>query len=291
MHMARSPKHQKERGRARGEHKIGNKPRDFGDARHKAHVKMPKIHIDLFGLHAVREAWLNPARRIDALYCTQNAAEAFEEILNMADDQGLDRPHPTIVERETLDRVLPRDAVHQGIALSCDPLDEISVSDILIKTQDADKSVIVLLDQVTDPHNIGAIMRSAAAFGADAVVLQRMHAPEITGTLAKSACGAVEHVPLCFETNLSRTLEALKRAGYTVIGLDEDGRTLLQDYKADEKMVIVLGAEGDGMRRLIRENCDIILRLPTGGPIGTLNVSNAAAVSLFALSPHYRSGT
>lgn len=283
--MARSPKHQKERGRDRGEHKIGNKPRDFGDARHKTHVKMPKIRADLFGLHAVREAWLNPARRINALYSTQNALQAFEDILNIADDQGLHRPHPTIVERETLDRILPRDAVHQGIALSCDPLEEISVSDILIKTQDAERSVIVMLDQVTDPHNVGAIMRSAAAFGADAVVLQRMHAPEITGTLAKSACGAVEHVPLCFETNLSRTLEALKREGYVVIGLDEDGRTLLQNYKPDLKMVIVLGAEGDGMRRLIKENCDIILRLPTGGPIGTLNVSNAAAVTLFALSP------
>ena len=140
-----------------------------------------------------------------------------------------------------------------------------------------------MLDQVTDPHNIGAILKSSCVFGASALIMQDKHAPDLGGTLAKTACGAVEHVPVIYETNLTRCLELLQKEGYFAIGLDERGENdiaKLPDYK---KMVLVMGAEGDGIRRLVREQCDVLASLPAEGPIPCLNVSNAAAVALYAV--------
>lgn len=243
--------------------------------------KAPKaagLKADLFGLHAVREAWANPKRYVHALYITENALKDFEPYL----DVEAKRPAPTIVAKEDLDRAFAPGTVHQGIALSVQALAETSIKDIIIKA-DEKKSVIVMLDQVTDPHNIGAILRSACAFGADGIVMQSKHAPEMTGILAKTACGAVEHTPVAYETNLSRALETLKEHHYTVIGMDEHSDKNFTDLPKYERAVIVLGAEGPGMRRLIKEHCDVLVTLPTKKPINSLNVSNAAAVALYAL--------
>ncbi len=237
-----------------------------------------KLKIDLFGTHAVTEAWKNPQRFVHALYITEAAMAGFSP------KPVSKRPNPTIVTKEQLDKALPPGTVHQGIALNCQALDEVSVSDLIVQSADKPRSVIVMLDQVTDPHNVGAIIRSASAFGADGMILQRKHAPEPTGILAKIACGAVDHLPLAYETNLSRTLETLKEAGYTVIGLDEHSPKQFNSLPKYDKVVLVLGAEGDGMRRLVKEHCDVLVTLPTGGAIASLNVSNAAAVALYALA-------
>jgi 23S rRNA (guanosine2251-2'-O)-methyltransferase len=238
---------------------------------------------NMFGLHAVREAWLNPKRYIHALYLSESTEATFAPVLELAISRGLERPEPRVIAKDDFERLLGRDAVHQGIALSAAPLEETFIQDILSIGANKERSVILILDQVTDPHNVGAILRSACAFGADGVVMQRRHAPEIEGVLAKTASGAADHIPVAYETNLSRTLETLKEAGYVAIGLDEHADQTLAEIDIPQKSVLVLGAEGDGMRRLIREHCDALITLPTKKPINSLNVSNAAAVALYAL--------
>lgn len=261
---------EKREERPRSEERAQREPRE---------AKGPKIKADLFGLHAVREAWHNEKRYVHALFITESAMKEFEPHLKTA----AKRPAPQIVTKEELDRAFPSGTVHQGIALSCQPLAEQSVMDLIIKGTAKDKSVIVVLDQLTDPHNIGAILRSACAFGADGVVMQSKHAPEMTGVLAKTACGAADHIPVAYETNLSRAIETLKENHYTVIGLDEHAEKTFGSLHKYDRAVLVLGAEGSGMRRLIKEHCDVLVTLPTQKPINSLNVSNAAAVALYAL--------
>ncbi len=232
----------------------------------------------------MREAWLNPDRTIHALYVTDQSLKGFEPTLKEARDKGLRRPHPAVVDKGKLDSMLPKGAVHQGLGLACAPLEEIFVQDLIIRAAAKTDSVLIMLDQVTDPHNVGAIMRSASAFGADGMILQKKHAPEIDGVLAKSACGAAEHLSVAYETNLSRAIEELKEAGYFVFGLDEHSNKTVRDLKPGGKIVLVLGSEGDGIRRLVKEHCDEVIKLPTQGAIQSLNVSNAAAVALYALT-------
>ncbi|AEP10529.1 23S rRNA (guanosine(2251)-2'-O)-methyltransferase RlmB [Micavibrio aeruginosavorus] len=243
----------------------------------------PSHRPNLYGMHAVRAAWLNPNRNIHALYLSEAAMETFAPVLEEAAKAGLNRPEPLAVSKDDMDRLFPPGAVHQGIALACGQLEDVSVEDLIISGNAKERSVIVMLDQVTDPHNVGAILRSASAFGATGVVMQKMHAPELIGVLAKTACGAVDHLDVAYETNLSRTLEKLKEDGYVTIGMDERGEKTIAELDRPEKCVIVLGAEGPGMRRLVRENCDVLVRLPTHEPIASLNVSNAAAVALYAM--------
>ncbi|MDB5490443.1 MAG: ribose methyltransferase substrate binding family protein [Micavibrio sp.] len=247
----------------------------------------PKVSLgpraNLFGLHAVREAWLNPKRSIHAIYLTEANESQFEPVMEKAQRKGLIRPQVKILDKEDFERLVGRDTVHQGAAMSAAPQEECYIQDIISIGADKEKSVIVMLDQVTDPHNVGAILRSACAFGADGVVMQKRHAPDLDGIVAKTASGAAEHIPVAYETNLSRTLEELTEAGYTIIGLDEHSETSLSEVEVPAKAVLILGAEGDGMRRLIRDHCDVLVTLPTRLPIASLNVSNAAAVALYAL--------
>lgn len=237
----------------------------------------------LYGFHAVREAWLNPERTVDQLFLTDQSAKGFESVLSEAKGKGLRRPAPTHVDKKKLDKVLPQGAVHQGLGLITSDLPEQDIHDFARRAEMKGNSVLVMLDQVTDPHNVGAIIRSSCAFGADGIIMQKKHAPTLDGVLAKTACGAVEHVPVAYETNLSRSLESLKEAGFFVYGLDERGEKTIDALRGDrpEKIVLVLGAEGPGIRHLVRENCDELMKLPTTGEISSLNVSNAAAVALF----------
>lgn len=286
-----------ERGPERSPNRDFDRPRDqkkpFRNSRPARPVREPREkreprsslgpRANMFGLHAVREAWLNPKRYIHALYLSEAAEAVFGPVLELAHHRGLERPEPKILGKDDFDRLLGRDVVHQGVALSAAPLEEAFIQDIISIGANKPRSVILMLDQVTDPHNVGAILRSACAFGADGVVMQRRHAPELDGVLAKTASGAADHIPVAYETNLSRTLEELAEAGYVAIGLDEHADKTLSEITVPEKSVLVLGAEGDGMRRLIREHCDVLVTLPTKAPIASLNVSNAAAVALFAL--------
>ncbi len=237
----------------------------------------------LYGVHAVTAAWLNPERPCRHLYATPPALAAFTPIMDRAAALGLKRPAPTPVEREAIERLLPLGAVHQGLALDAEPLPEVDLEDVLIAAGDG-PAALVLLDQVTDPHNVGAILRSAAAMGAKGVIVQTRHAPEVTGVLAKAASGAVEIVPILRETNLSRAIERLRDEGFFVVGLDEAGETTIADTAFGERVVLALGAEGEGLRRLVAEHCNQLAALPTQPPIGSLNVSNAAAIGLYEIA-------
>lgn len=250
----------------------------------KAVTQKPSRQADLYGFHAVAEAWLNPARRIEALFLTSQAQSGFEATIKEAKAKGLKRPPVQIVDKDQLENMLPKGAVHQGIALACAPLDDIFLQDLIIRAENEPNMLLVMLDQVTDPHNVGAILRSACAFGAAAIIMQRKHAPEISGVLAKTACGAVEHVAAVYETNLSRALDELKQNGFFAYGLDERGEQEIAQVPKDGRRVLVLGAEGPGIRRLVSEHCDVLVRLPMHGAMPSINVSNAAAVALYEVS-------
>jgi 23S rRNA (guanosine2251-2'-O)-methyltransferase len=235
----------------------------------------------LFGFHAVAAAWLNAKRKALRLFLTPSGQKTFEATLLQAEKAGLERPKPEIVEAKALDR-LTSNAVHQGIALDAAPLADVELEDIL--QMDPLPRCLLMLDQVTDPHNVGAILRTACAFGVGGVLMTDRHAAGGTGTLAKIASGALEHTPLIRVPNLAQAMTRLQKENYWCIGLDEAGTSALHDIKMPEKVVLVLGAEGEGLRRLTRESCDEIAKLPTQPPIGSLNVSNAAAVAIYEVS-------
>jgi 23S rRNA (guanosine2251-2'-O)-methyltransferase len=189
---------------------------------------------------------------------------------------------PEPVDRLTLESMLPPAVVHQGVALLVDPLPPAHLEPLCAAP--APDTVVVVLDQVTDPHNVGAIMRSAAAFGAAAVVVQSRHAPPAHGALAKAASGALELVPMVAVTNLARALGELADAGYRLFGLDSAAKARLDEAELSGPVALVLGSEGKGLRRLTQEHCDLMVRLPTGSRLADLNVSNAAAICLYELA-------
>lgn len=277
----RDRNHDRPRPAGRNFDRPRNRPHERRDAAPQPDIR--GLSANLWGVHAVQEAWLNPARRIHKLYVTETALESFEAVREKGASQGLKRPEPFLLDRKTLDRMLPDGAVHQGLAVDAAPLDELFAQDLVSRAMAKERSILLILDQLTDPHNVGAIMRSASAFGAVGIIMQTRHSPEITGVLAKAACGAVEHIPVAYETNLGRAMALLQENGFTAIGLDERGTITLAEVEKPARAVIVLGAEGKGLRQNLRESCDIVARLPTQGSIQSLNVSNAAAVALYAL--------
>lgn len=190
-------------------------------------------------------------------------------------------PAPQPAERAELAAGLPPEAVHQGMVLKVEPLEDPDLDSLIADWDGRDDVLLMVLDQVTDPHNVGAVLRSAAAFGAAALVMQDRHGPPVTGTLAKTASGALDVVPLVRVVNLARALRDLQAAGFWCTGLAEDGPVELGGVDLGGRCALVLGAEGTGMRRLTRETCDALARLPTCPPIGSLNVSAAAAVALY----------
>ena len=230
----------------------------------------------LFGLHPVRAALANPARRCRRLVITGD--EALARI-----DADTGAPPAERVDKGALAALLPAGAVHQGVALQAEPLPPASLAAVCDAIAADPRAVVVVVDQVTDPHNVGAVLRSAAAFGAAGVVVQDRHAPAATGVLAKAASGALERVPLVTATNLSRALAALQAAGSWTLGLDAAAPIALADVRAEGRNALVLGAEGAGLRRLVREGCDQLACIPMAGAVESLNVSNAAAVALYEL--------
>ncbi|WP_334183595.1 TrmH family RNA methyltransferase [Novosphingobium sp.] len=228
--------------------------------------------VRLWGRHAVEAALKNPNRSHRKLWATREGVESLDG--ELPTDFPVEWAQPA-----DLARLVARDAPHQGLVLECAPLDDIFIDDVL----DGDPSrPVVVLDQVTDPHNVGAIMRSAAAFNACAIVTQDRHAPPESGTLAKSASGALEVLPWVRVVNLARALEEIAEAGYWRIGLDGTAQSTLGEALPAGPVALVLGAEGDGMRHNIVQHCDAIAKLPISDAMESLNVSNAAAIALYA---------
>ena len=236
----------------------------------------------LYGKHAVVAALLNPARHVARLLAMTEAAQRLLAELQHEPRARSIVETAEIVRREEIARRLPADAVHQGLAALAAPLPETFLTDLIGAADD--QSVIVVLDQVTDPHNVGAILRSADAFGAAGIVSTDRHTAEETGTLAKAASGALERIPLVRVPNLARALRELKDGGFWIAGLSERGTEALAAAKLSGRIAIVLGAEGDGMRHLTEQHCDLLLRLPLRGAMPSLNVSNAAAIALYELA-------
>ena len=231
----------------------------------------------LFGLHAVRDALSNPERTKVRLVLTRNAADRLGDVLPGADIE------PEIADPRQFPVPLDPGSVHQGAALEVKPLNWGALADRLAEL--GPKGVVLCLDRVTDPHNVGAILRSAEVFGASAVVATARHSAPETGALAKTASGALERQPYVRVRNLATALEELKAAGVTTIGLDGEATLDLPDVLSDlgnRPIALVLGAEGPGLREKTKETCDIMAKIPFSGDFGSLNVSNAAAVSLYA---------
>ena len=224
----------------------------------------------LYGRHSVLAALANPERRIERVLATKEMAERHADRLGNKVE---------IVSRDGFAAKIPADAVHQGLAALVSPLEEPGIEDLLARC--GEKAVVLALDQVTDPHNVGAILRTAAAFGAAGVLTTERNSPADTGVLAKAASGALELVPLVRAVNLARALEQLKEAGFWLYGLDEGGDVALSSVDLSGRACIVLGAEGEGLRRLTAEKCDRLITIPTSARLAALNVSNAAAVALY----------
>jgi 23S rRNA (guanosine2251-2'-O)-methyltransferase len=230
--------------------------------------------VRLWGRHAVEAALLNPERNHRKLWATREGVAAL--------DGELPADFPVEwASAADLGRLVARDAPHQGLVLDCDGLEDVYIEDVL--SGEPDRPLLVL-DQVTDPHNVGAILRSAAAFGAAAIITQDRHSPPESGTLAKSASGALESVPWIRVVNLARAMELIAEAGYWRIGLDGKGTSTLAEALPTGPVALVLGAEGEGMRHNITQHCDAIARLPITSAIESLNVSNAAAIALYAIA-------
>ncbi|WP_112322258.1 23S rRNA (guanosine(2251)-2'-O)-methyltransferase RlmB [Oceanibium sediminis] len=231
----------------------------------------------LFGIHAVRDALLNPARERHRLIVTLNAQNRLEDAIAAA---GIT---PEVVDPRKFSAPIDPQSVHQGAALEVSPLDWGSVSEVCAPGDQAAR--VLLLDRVTDPHNIGAILRSAEVFGARAVIAPHRHSAPETGALAKTASGALERQPYLRVPNLANAMGALHQMGYMIVGLDGTAEQDLDAALADTggiPVALVLGAEGPGMRELTTKNCDRLARIPAAADFGSLNVSNAAAVALYA---------
>jgi 23S rRNA (guanosine2251-2'-O)-methyltransferase len=225
----------------------------------------------LWGRHAVTAALDNPNRRVLKAWATRDSAGFMQFPKDVA---------VTLADVADLGRLVPADAPHQGVVIEVEPLEDVWLDEIVAGA--GDRAVLLVLDQVTDPHNVGAILRSAAAFGAVGIVTQDRHSPPESGALAKAASGALETTPWVRAVNLARALEEMAEAGFWRIGLAGDAETELKDALGPRRVALVLGAEGPGLRQNTREHCDALARLPITSAVESLNVSNAAAVALYA---------
>ncbi len=265
--------------------KAGRRPfgkaggQDFGGGRHGAsrpgrreHSAAAAGEVILYGWHTVSAALANPARHVRRLMVTENALRRLSEA-------GITlEVTPEVVRPDAIAARLTPDAVHQGLLAEADPLPSPDIDDM------ATSGIVLVLDQITDPHNVGAILRTAAAFAVTAIVTTARHSPEATGVLAKSASGAIELVPMVVVQNLARALTGLKQRGFLTVGLDSSAPDDLASLELRAPLALVLGAEGKGLRQLTGATCDQLARLDLPGAIKSLNVSNAAALSLYIAS-------
>lgn len=247
--------------------------RPQGRPEREAPPRTPPDIALLWGFHSVREAMRAGRRKLVRLWATPPAAE------KLAAEIAASGVTVETATAEEIERRLPRDSVHQGVLLEARPLAPVDIEDL-----PAD-GLILVLDQVTDPHNVGAILRTASAFGVDAIVTTERHSPALTGVLAKAASGGLEHVAIASVVNLARAMETLGDMGYLRIGLDSDGDASLATVDVARPMALALGAEGKGLRRLTREKCDVLARIDLPGAVRSLNVSNACAVALALVQP------
>jgi 23S rRNA (guanosine2251-2'-O)-methyltransferase len=251
------------------------KPKAFSDSAPRPSRAHGRAGADadnfIWGRHPVLAALANPARKgMGRLLATADRAAELER-------DSLTNGHKVeIADVQALERMLPQGAVHQGLVFKVQPLEGVALEDIA-----GDGGVIVMLDQLTDPQNVGAIFRSALAFGAKGIVVQDRHSPALAGALAKAAAGATERLPCARVTNLSRALEKLADLGWRAVGLDGSAELTLEQALDERPTVLVMGSEGDGIRRLVAEHCDVLAKIPMPGGFESLNVSNAAAVALY----------
>jgi 23S rRNA (guanosine2251-2'-O)-methyltransferase len=237
-----------------------------------------------YGRHAVLAALANPARTCRRLVVSPETLAQHGAQIRAALVAGGLRANPETLPKPEIDRLLDDGAAHQGIALLADPLPELAVEDVCRRTAELAQARVVVLDQATDPRNVGAVMRAAAAFGATAVIMQDRHAPPAGGALAKAASGALERVALVRTVNLARALGLLKDAGFWCVGLDARAESTLGQTDLTGKIVLALGAEGEGVRRLTRDSCDFLAKIPMAGGWESLNLASAAAIALYAAS-------
>lgn len=229
----------------------------------------------LYGRHAVLSALSNPNRKLTKLLCTKENAEEIRR-LNII--------QPQIVDRKEIDKLLPTEAVHQGFALFCSRLSDYTLDEIIDMADQKNNCHVLILDQVTDPQNIGAIIRSAVAFNTLALIVQDKNSPLESGSMAKASAGMIEYLPIVRVTNLSRAIEQLKKAGFWTIGMDGYAKTTPDSLKKGGKNAIIMGSEGKGMRRLVEENCDITVKLPMNEKVESLNVATAASIMLYEMN-------
>ncbi len=268
MYRRKSSPRSAKLGKARPRKPGFNRPRQRGAPAASAAA------LWLYGRHAVEAALRNPNRRVKRLLCAGPLPDGF-----VVADPGLVQT----VERVELEDLLPPGAVHQGLALETASLDWPALETFCDGLRTVPRVTVVVLDQVTDPQNIGAVLRSSAAFGARAVVVQDRHAPEETGAMAKAASGALETVPLLRAANLSRALGVLQAADFWCVGMAGEAETELTAVPKNGRTAIVLGAEGAGLRRLVRVKCDALAKIPVNQEMESLNLSNACAVALYEM--------
>ena len=233
----------------------------------------PATGLWLYGHHAVAAALANPRRKLKRLVATERAFQSL-------DGKAAARVCREIVDADAVSRLLPQGAVHQGVAIECDPLPQRSLEEVA-SPEDGARGIVLVLDQISDPHNVGAILRSAAAFGVSAVIVQDRNAPPESGALAKAASGALDIVPYITVVNIARALKELSDLGYWRVALMGEGEQPLKEAIGTTPVALVLGSEGSGLRRLVREHCDVAAYVPIASAMESLNVSNAAAIALY----------
>ena len=249
---------------------------------HHSMTQTPKNQpLYLYGRHPVTAAILNSQRRISALYALK---ETFEEIKTVCLKANRDISRIHILEKRELEKFLPPESVHQGFVAAVSELETYHLEEICALADQQDNCHLLILDQVTDPQNIGAIIRSCVAFDALALVVQDKNSPTESGAMAKASAGMIEHLPIVRVTNLARAAEQLKKAGFWIVGMDGYAQTTIDHLDTRGKIAVIMGSEGKGMRRLVEEMCDTTVRLPISDKVESLNVATAAAITLYELN-------